>query len=438
VNVGTNGVLNFDITVERCDDGGFVARSESPFGGASTRFRLPFSDLELQNLSLRVGRGSSRFRALDSETNVALDVGSRLYGEVFAGEVANCFQRTLDLADQDEGALRIRLKLTDVPELTNLPWEFLYSPRLRRFLALSLKTQVVRYLEAEGRIRPLRVAPPLRVLVAMSSPPTYPALDIDHEWALLKAAVTHLESDGRLVMQRLDKPTLPCLQEALRRNDYNVFHFIGHGGYSERHGGGVVLLENEDGHGVVTRAARLATVLHDERSLRLAILNSCEGARAGDDDVFSGTAQTLVHAGIPAVIGMQNEISDEAAVIFAQQFYGAIADGCAVDQAIGEARKGMYARQEDDEFEWGTPVLYLRATDGQIFDLTKTVENHLRSPAEPPAQIAAALDPTPARPPPPPPPAGRATDPPTTTYCRRCGTQRIGTSPFCRRCGAQH
>jgi hypothetical protein len=110
-------------------------------------------------------------------------------------------------------------------------------------------------------------------------------------------------------------------------------------------------------------------LLHDEKTLRLAILNACEGGRTSRSDPFAGVGQSLLQQGIPAVIAMQFEIPDEAAITMAYEFYSALADGYPVDAALSEARKGIFA--EDYGVEWGTPVLYLRAPDGRIFDIEK-------------------------------------------------------------------
>jgi outer membrane protein assembly factor BamD (BamD/ComL family) len=105
--------------------------------------------------------------------------------------------------------------------------------------------------------------------------------------------------------------------------------------------------------------------------MRLAILNACEGGRASRNDPFAGTAQSLVQQGLPAVIAMQFEISDQAAITFTREFYAALADGYPVDAALTEARLAIFAAN-DSGLEWGTPVLYMRAPDGRIFDLTAT------------------------------------------------------------------
>ena len=62
---------------------------------------------------------------------------------------------------------------------------------------------------------------------------------------------------------------------------------------------------------------------------------------------------------------MQFEISDRAAASFAHEFYAAIADSYPVYAAMSEARKAIYAHTNSTEC--GTPVLYMRAADGQIF-----------------------------------------------------------------------
>jgi WD40 repeat protein len=131
----------------------------------------------------------------------------------------------------------------------------------------------------------------------------------------------------------------------------------------------MLLMEDEDGLSYPISGQDLGMLLHDQRSLRLVILNACEGARTSQTDPFAGSAQSLVQQGIPAVIAMQFELSDDAAIVIAHEFYGALADGYPVDAALAEARKALFAIGSGTE--WGTPVLYLRAPDGKIFDIAR-------------------------------------------------------------------
>jgi hypothetical protein len=79
-------------------------------------------------------------------------------------------------------------------------------------------------------------------------------------------------------------------------------------------------------------------------------------------------AGALVQRDIPAVVAMQFEISDEAAIVFAGGFYEPLAGGVPVDASLAAARLAMLAERSDD-IEWGTPVLFMRVPDGRIFDL---------------------------------------------------------------------
>ena len=130
---------------------------------------------------------------------------------------------------------------------------------------------------------------------------------------------------------------------------------------------GVLFLVGADGKSRAVPARELGIMLHDHHTLRLAVLNACEGARTGIDNPLGGVAQGLVRHGIPASVAMQFEISDGAAIAFSGEFYRALADGLPVDAATVEARKAILA--EGSDVEWGTPVLYLRAADGAVFEI---------------------------------------------------------------------
>ena len=99
------------------------------------------------------------------------------------------------------------------------------------------------------------------------------------------------------------------------------------------------------------------------------MLNACDTGRGSALDAYSSTAGSLVRRGIPAVVAMQFKISDPAAVCFAQTFYQNVAKRLPVDTSVMRARRAL-RRAKKDTLEWGTPVLYLRAPDGRVFDTT--------------------------------------------------------------------
>ncbi|MGD8402150.1 MAG: CHAT domain-containing protein [Anaerolineales bacterium] len=293
--------------------------------------------------------------------------GQELFEATFTGNVRDKFRESLAEANRKHEGLRIRLRISEVPELANMPWEFMYDTGLSRFLTLSIETPLVRYLDVPRDIQPLTIQPPLHILVVIASPRNFPTLNVQREWENLREALQGLENRGLVKLTRLERPTLQALQRQLRRGEYHIFHFIGHGVFSKHLQDGQLLFEDEIKGGDPVSSRDLGIILHDHKQLRLAVLNACEGARTSLEDQFSGTAQSLMLQGLPAVIAMQFRITDIAAITMAREFYSALADGYPVDASLTEARKSI--KTHGNELEWGTPVLYMRSPDGAIFDV---------------------------------------------------------------------
>ena len=73
--------------------------------------------------------------------------------------------------------------------------------------------------------------------------------------------------------------------------------------------------------------------------------------------------------GIPAVVAMQYEITDPAALAFAAGFYESLARGNPVDQAVTKARE--IVRVTQNSLEWATPVLFLASDETRLFEVVK-------------------------------------------------------------------
>jgi hypothetical protein len=362
---------NFDVLLERSGEGIYRARVlNAPAGeGARVAFTQPFAPLELENFLLRIGRPRRPVRRVDApETEAIKDFGERLYRALFHDDLRVSLERSLSEA----AAKGTGLRLSDTPELAELPWEFLYDQARNRFVCLSDRTPLVRFLEVPDPPWPLPVSPPLRILVMISSPrdPRFAQLDVEQEWTKLRWVLGGLEQAGLVRLERLEAATLAALRQRLRRDDWHVFHFIGHGGFDPHAQDGILVLEDPAGGSRLVGAQALGVPLHNHDPLRLVVLNACEGARADPTDPFAGTAQTLIQQGVPAVVAMQFEITDLAAIALTSELYAAVADGYPLDAALSQARQAVYT--EVSEVEWATPVLYLRAPDGRIFDIAPT------------------------------------------------------------------
>ena len=205
-------------------------------------------------------------------------------------------------------------------------------------------------------------------------------------------------ASGAVQLDRLPSPTTTELAAWLRSHEVHVLHVIGHGDFDEGQQEGVLYFCDEYGRSVAVPPAVLGPYLHDHDPLRLVFLNACQSGRLGAADPFSGMAQRLVQQDCTAVVAMQFPISDGAATAFTGEFYAALADGMPVDQAVTSARKGLLAGYAS---EWATPVLYLNAPDGQVFDgvAPRTPEaTGIPAPAVPAPALAPPAPPRPRQP----------------------------------------
>jgi formylglycine-generating enzyme required for sulfatase activity len=367
------GFLDFELEIGPAQGGGYpIAVLKSPAGEARTTVPFPFDELALERYLLRLEnallrRRGGRRQVLSEEEKLVQEFGRALFDFLLSGEARSRYDVSrIQAAGQGLG-LRLKLRIQP-PELAALPWEFLYDPRQAEYLCLAAVTPVVRYLELPQPVQQLTVEPPLRILGMLASPQGLQPLDIESEKERLERALAGLQAQGQVQLTWLEGRTWRDLQRTLRHGRWHIFHFIGHGGFDPQADEGLIVLENDDRSPHRLAATQLARLLADHQPLRLALLNACEGAHGGSQDIFSSTASILLRRGLPAVLAMQYPITDRAAIELTRSFYEALADGWPVDACIAEARKAISIALPGG-LEWGTPVLHLRAPDGLLFRL---------------------------------------------------------------------
>ncbi|HLF03376.1 MAG TPA: SUMF1/EgtB/PvdO family nonheme iron enzyme, partial [Anaerolineales bacterium] len=369
--------LDFEIEIGHGDGRNHPVSVRTSAGDARGTMRFPFDDFALEDRlkDLRIALLSSsgeRRRIPSDEEKAVQDFGLELFNALVKDDVRSLYDAVRREAGRGGKGMRVKLRILS-PGLAALPWEFLYDPRQNEYVCLSLNTPVVRYLELTQAIEPLTVTPPLRILGLIASPNDLPKLNIDRERKLIETALEELQTKGLVELHWVAGQTWRDLQKAMRGGPWHIFHFIGHGKFDRNADEGLIALADEHGDSHHLRASQLALLLADHQPLRFVLLNACEGARGGGRDIFSSTASILVSRNIPAVVAMQSEITDRAAIEFARTFYDALAEGWPVDTAVGEARKSIRVAIANT-VEWGTPVLYMRSVDGKLFDIQAQAE----------------------------------------------------------------
>ncbi len=401
-------------------DGDYELRGRCATGATVTGvFRLPLNAEELEQAVLTVARGraavtrraapgaslaslpgrvaspagsgSAPTRDISPVRRTEIDgarLGALLADALLAGKLGQAYDAALEEADQRLRGLRLTLSLADAPALLSVPWEFLY--RRPVFLASQRHTPVVRQLETGARVPPPAIDDVVRILAVVASPTDLAPLNVDDERARVEQSVAAVKQMGRVQLDWLDPATPRGLQQALRDGSYHVLHYVGHSDFTPD-GEGLLYLENKDQRSVAVDGTLLANLLADQRMLRLVVLNSCEGARTTLDDPYAGVATTLVRLGVPAVVAMQFEISDAAAVLFAEELYAnLIARQYPIDAAVAEARKAVFA--EIGNGEWATPVLFVQEPDVSLFEFRREAEE-LPAPPPPRAEGGRTLPP---------------------------------------------
>jgi CHAT domain len=255
--------------------------------------------------------------------------------------------------------IEIRFDLADpaIAKLALLPWELLYDPGRRLFLARGDRhLLIVRFLDLLQPTVVSALQPPLRILIAAPSPAGLPALCSQLESELISRSAR----GAGFEIEQLEEPTLDGLRNKLLLSRFDVLHFIGHGEFVE--GEGMLLLGPTGGVPQIVKADLFASHIAGTR-LRLVVLNACDTARLASGagvDPFAGLAAALMRNGVAAVVAMQFPISDTAAVAFSASLYSRLAAGDRLDTAVTEARLAIH-RENENSLEWATPVEYARA-----------------------------------------------------------------------------
>jgi len=358
------------LRIDPAGDDAYHVFASAPRGGRATgRFRRPLSRDELDEFISNLTRSVRAYHSPHMEN--AKQIGITLFEQLMDGEIGHVYYAAHSVAETNGRGLRISLSMTEAPELSEIPWELLYDPGRRRFLSQSIFSPIVRSLDYSSPPAAAPVTFPMQVLALVSSPRGLPPLDVPVERAKLEKALCPLVRASRVRLEWLESATFSELTNRIGdRDELHVIHYIGHGAYDERTESGIVALEDDRGALHEVTGEELGACMCDKRSLRLVVLNACEGSRSSHVDPFSGVAQSLLGCGLPAVVGMQAEITDKAAITFSDRLYSTLAQGFPIDAALAQARRAIFSSGRNAEF--GTPVLFMNVEDGRIFELSDT------------------------------------------------------------------
>ncbi|MDY0321466.1 MAG: CHAT domain-containing protein [Arcobacteraceae bacterium] len=131
--------------------------------------------------------------------------------------------------------------------------------------------------------------------------------------------------------------------QALNEFSPTIVHFSGHGSAQDE----IVFQDGEGNTKLVTKEALVQTMTATSDNIRVVFFNTCYS---------KNQAEEIVHY-IEAAIGMNDSIGDNAARIFAAQFYSAIGFGKSIKIAFEQAKAALMLENIPEE---QTPELFIQ------------------------------------------------------------------------------
>jgi tetratricopeptide (TPR) repeat protein len=271
--------------------------------------------------------------------------------------------------------------------LLALPWELLHNGDGFLFQG-ARPTRVRRRLPNKRTLAVPAVAPPIRVLLITARPEDDACGYLDHRASALPLVAATEELGEVLRLSLLHPATYPALEAELARaqqagEPYHVVHFDGHGVYDRRVGlGGLCFEDPSDSCKLTGRrhqtvfTNQLGPLLNNYR-IPLVLLEACQSAQA--EAGAESVASDLLQRGVASVVAMSHSVLVETARRFVAAFYGELAKGQRVGQAMLAGQRALHSDPSRGQrygigeltlADWFVPVLYQEKDDPQLFTAT--------------------------------------------------------------------
>ena len=154
------------------------------------------------------------------------------------------------------------------------------------------------------------------ILFLASNPSDEAKLQLEKEFLRISSSLQEGVIEYKLVVEWAVTPNK--LQKAILKHKPNLIHFSGHGEGGDEHTGGIILNDLEGKGKLVPGKAleNMFRIFSEKMKIEIVLLNSCYS-----EDQAKGISKY-----IPFVIGMNDEVDDDAAIEFSTGFYRGLAE----------------------------------------------------------------------------------------------------------------
>lgn len=208
----------------------------------------------------------------------------------------------------------------------------------------SIQAHEQRQSEMQSQIEKLKKFPEIiTVLFLASNPIDTPSLRLDAESRAIQEMIRKSEYRDTIRFETRWAVRTSDLLQAINEVNPDIIHFSGHGASN-----GDLAFENVNGHSkLVSKEAMAQTIMTLSDKVRLIFFNAC----------FSAIQAKHIVEHVDAAIGMNTSIGDDAALVFASQFYSSIGFGKNLKSAFNQAKAALMLEGIPEET---TPELFVR------------------------------------------------------------------------------
>ncbi|MDZ8030068.1 MAG: CHAT domain-containing protein [Nostoc sp. DedQUE08] len=347
--------------------------------------RDDFGNLYLAPICRKIAKFENLLRGKKLKKRQAFEeFGTLLYKCLFNKGVDNALGeiiKEIRESKETKNPKRYRLQLVfrgEANELAGLPWEFLYYPgsETRRgfFIVDDPHLVISRYISSASGRGNLNITEDSLKVLCVTSEPEEEGIDKVLPDLTIKV-IENLKNSYLIDLEVLRNKNKQEVLAKINNIKPHILHYIGHGRFDSQEQVGEITLVNS-AKKVEWVSDRTFGEFFSDFQPRLVILQACQGGEVDFTANYAGLAPQLTRNEIPAVIAMQYPLNNAVASFFSEAFYQALAKGESVDAAMQQGRRKI-AREHpiDSEFytnrDFGTPVLYMSARDGNIMPRPK-------------------------------------------------------------------
>jgi hypothetical protein len=178
------------------------------------------------------------------------------------------------------------------------------------------------------------------------------------------------KEEDRIDFFNINKPSaetfIDALKDAIKNIDNApyILHFFGHSQMKDNKA--YIAFMDDSEHVQWVSSEDFASYFNDIPLLpEMIVLQACESGQISSEG--TGLAIDLVKQGIPAVVGMQNEVTEDVSLTFIDRFYDGVLKGLDIAEAVTRARTYLgceYKKTPNlkDQYycdnSFGTPVIF--------------------------------------------------------------------------------